>query len=90
MITVRVFGREVLTVGRCECDGAEDIDTSGADLTGGTFDIADGEPFERDEVYLARRRQRPPLVAVGSRHRAPRRVEFGFTRRDSNGIAVSE
>jgi hypothetical protein len=88
VITVRAFGREVLTVGRCECDGAEDIEASGTDLTGGTFDLADGEPFERDEVYLARRRQRPPLVAVGSRHRAPRRVEFGFTRTDRSQTAV--
>ncbi|KXX62138.1 hypothetical protein [Rhodococcus sp. LB1] len=83
MITVRAFGREVLTVGRCECDGAEDIDTSGTDLTGGTFDLADGEPFERDEVYLRSRRRRPGVVAIGSRHRSTERVEFGFTRSHS-------
>ncbi|WP_430332723.1 hypothetical protein [Rhodococcus sp. ACT016] len=70
MIVLRVFGREVLAVGR-----QDDLDPGGADLTGGTFEIADDHQ-QRDpdaEVYLTSRRRRPPIV----RHRAGE-LQFGF------------
>ena len=52
MIVVRVFGREVFTFGR------EDSDATGAaDLTGGTYELADYYPG-RHEVALSDRRPR--------------------------------
>ncbi|MEU4414459.1 hypothetical protein [Nocardia salmonicida] len=52
MIVVRVFGREVFAIGR------EDGDATGAaDLTGGTYELADYYPG-RHEVTLSDRRPR--------------------------------
>ena len=72
MIVVRLFGVEVLAVGTTEPDGP-DLDT---------FERAEAELAERDhDVYLSSKRQRPAIVAIGSRyHRAataPPRA-FGF------------
>ncbi|MFZ2172923.1 MAG: hypothetical protein WAW17_02595 [Rhodococcus sp. (in: high G+C Gram-positive bacteria)] len=83
MSAVRLWGREIFAAGRCGCDGDEDT-TGAVELTSGQFDLADAEPFgDPDEtVYLRSRRQRPAVVAIGSRHRAGKRsasLPFGFT-----------
>jgi hypothetical protein len=79
VIVVRLFGVEVLAVGTTEPDGP-DLDTF--DNTAGSFELAEAELAERDhDVYLSSKRQRPAIVAIGSRyHRAataPPRA-FGF------------
>ncbi|WP_037207215.1 hypothetical protein [Rhodococcus opacus] len=82
MIAVRLWGREIFAAGRCGCDKDDDA-TGAADLTGGQFDLADAEPF-RDpdaDVYLRSRRQRPAVVAIGSRHPVGRPA-FGFQPRE--------
>ncbi|MDV8076521.1 hypothetical protein R4P47_08125 [Rhodococcus sp. IEGM 1370] len=66
MIVLRLFGVEILAIGRPEPDDAE---PDALDNTAGSFDLADPELAERDhDVYLARRRRRPTIVAIGSRH----------------------
>ncbi len=67
MIVLRLFGVEVLAVGRPELD---DPDMDPCDSTAGSFELADPELAERDhDVYLAIRRRRPAIVAIGSRYR---------------------
>ncbi|WP_043661818.1 hypothetical protein [Nocardia thailandica] len=57
MIVVRVFGREVLAIGRDSRDGEDGDATGAADLTGGTYELADYYPG-RHEVTLSDRRPR--------------------------------
>jgi hypothetical protein len=86
VIAVRLWGREIFAAGRCDCE-KDDDGTRAVDVTGGQFDLA--EPFVNPEetVYLRSRRQRPDVVAIGSRHRAGTRsasLPFGFQRECSS------
>ncbi|OZF28359.1 hypothetical protein CH296_19760 [Rhodococcus sp. 14-2496-1d] len=78
MIVLRLFGLEVLAVGNPELDETE---PDALDNTAGSFELADPELTERDhDVYLASKRHRPPIVAIGSKHQrstTPVRA-FGF------------
>lgn len=79
MIVVRLFGREVLAVGSPDPD---DPDAEMCDSTAGGFELADPEVADRDrDVYLASKRQRPAIVAIGSRHQRHAAIAsraFGF------------
>ncbi|OZE76203.1 hypothetical protein CH305_20720 [Rhodococcus sp. 15-649-2-2] len=79
MIVLRLFGVEMLAVGRPESD---DTEPDAFDNTAGSFELADPELAERDhDVYLASRRRRPAIVAIGSRHNSGTRDRsrvFGF------------
>lgn len=55
MIVLRLFGVELLAVGRPELD---DADMDPCDTTAGSFELADPELAERDpDVYIARHRR---------------------------------
>lgn len=57
MIVVRVFGREVFAVGRVVRSDGDGDATGAADLTGGTYELAEYYPG-RHEVTLSDRRPR--------------------------------
>lgn len=84
--SVRLFGREVLSVVRC-CERSDKATEQLDDLDGlGDRDVtltaqADVAEDWRDpdaEVYLRSRRVRPSVVVVGSRHPSGTRMPFGF------------
>lgn len=69
VIIVRLFGRELLAVGRE--DETDDI-TGAVDLAAAT-ELAEDDRHRAADVTLSRR-QRPKMLV----HRAPQRAAFGF------------